>query len=158
MASIDSGTTASTSPLPPRSLAARLGITSVPRDELRRRYTQSGSSFVKIMGADVHYVDEGSGDIIVMIHGFASSLHTWNRVADELKREHRVIRLDLPPFGVTGPLRSSSGAIETMNLPTYRRFIDTFMQALGISRATVHGQFARRADCVGLCGAASRCG
>ncbi|VVD28854.1 alpha/beta fold hydrolase [Paraburkholderia dioscoreae] len=139
MASIDSTKPASTIPLPPRSLAARLGITSVPRDELRQRYTQSGSRFVKIMGADVHYVDEGSGDIIVMMHGFASSLHTWNRVADELKREHRVIRLDLPPFGVTGPLRSSSGAIETMDLPTYRRFIDTFMQALGISRATLIG-------------------
>ncbi|MFM0000665.1 alpha/beta hydrolase [Paraburkholderia dipogonis] len=139
MASIDSGTPASTSPLPPRSLAARLGITSVPRDELRRRYTQSGSRFVKIMGADVHYVDEGSGELIVMIHGFASSLHTWNRVADELRREHRVIRLDLPPFGVTGPLRPGSGEIETMNLPTYRRFIDTFLQALGISRATFIG-------------------
>ncbi len=138
MASIDSSTSAST-PLPSRSLAERLGITSVPREELRRRYTQSGSRFVKIMGADVHYVDEGSGDIIVMIHGFASSLHTWNRVADELKREYRVIRLDLPPFGVTGPLRSSSGAIETMNLPTYRRFIDTFLQALGVSRATFIG-------------------
>lgn len=139
MASIDSTTPASTTQLPPRSLAARLGITSVPRDELRRRYVQSGSRFVKIMGADVHYVDEGSGDIVVMIHGFASSLHTWNRVADELKRERRVIRLDLPPFGVTGPLRSGSGAIETMDLPTYRRFIDTFMQALGISRATLIG-------------------
>jgi pimeloyl-ACP methyl ester carboxylesterase len=139
MASIDSGTPASTSPLPPRSLTARLGITSVPRDELRRRYTQSGSRFVKIMGADVHYVDEGSGELIVMIHGFASSLHTWNRVADELRREYRVIRLDLPPFGVTGPLRSGSGEIETMNLPTYRRFIDTFLQALGISRATFIG-------------------
>ncbi|MFM0199463.1 alpha/beta hydrolase [Paraburkholderia fungorum] len=139
MASIESAAPTSTAPLPPRSLAARLGITSVPRTELQRRYTQSGSKFVKIMGADVHYVDEGSGDTIVMIHGFASSLHTWNRVADELKREHRVIRLDLPPFGVTGPLRSNSGAIETMNLPTYRRFIDTFMQALGISRATLIG-------------------
>ncbi len=125
--------------LPPRSLAARLGLTSVPRDELRRRYTQSGSNFVRIMGADVHYVDEGSGDIIVMIHGFASSLHTWNRVADELKHAYRVIRLDLPPFGVTGPLRSSTGAIEAMNLPTYRRFIDTFLQALGVSRAIFIG-------------------
>jgi pimeloyl-ACP methyl ester carboxylesterase len=125
--------------LPPRSLAARLGITSVPRAELRRRYTQHGSKFVTIMGADVHYVDEGHGDAIVMIHGFASSLHTWNRVADELGQTHRVIRLDLPPFGVTGPLRSASGAIETMNLPTYRRFIDTFMQALGIGRATFIG-------------------
>ncbi|CAD6521221.1 2-succinyl-6-hydroxy-2, 4-cyclohexadiene-1-carboxylate synthase [Paraburkholderia kirstenboschensis] len=125
--------------LPPRSLAARLGLTSVPRDELRRRYTQSSSNFVRIMGADVHYVDEGSGDIIVMVHGFASSLHTWNRIADELKHAYRVIRLDLPPFGVTGPLRSSTGAIETMNLPTYRRFIDTFLQALGVSRAIFIG-------------------
>jgi pimeloyl-ACP methyl ester carboxylesterase len=139
MASIESATPASTAPLPPRSVAARLGITSVPRAELQQRYTQSGSKFVKIMGADVHYVDEGSGDTIVMIHGFASSLHTWNRVADELKREHRVIRLDLPPFGVTGPLRSAHGEIETMNLPTYRRLIDTFLQALGISRATFIG-------------------
>ncbi|MDR6391956.1 alpha/beta fold hydrolase [Paraburkholderia phenoliruptrix] len=132
----------STAPLPRRPLAARLGITSVPRDELRRRYAQSGSKFIRIMGADVHYVDEGSdqgGGIIVMIHGFASSLHTWDRVADELKHAYRVIRLDLPPFGVTGPLRSSTGAIETMNLPTYRRFIDTFLQALGIARATFIG-------------------
>ncbi|RZF27227.1 alpha/beta fold hydrolase [Paraburkholderia sp. UYCP14C] len=143
MTTNDSTSSSSTAPLPRRSLAARLGITSVSRTDLRRRYTQSGSQFVQIMGADVHYVDEGPGAVngnpIVMIHGFASSLHTWNRVADELKREHRVIRLDLPPFGVTGPLRSASGAIETMNLPTYRRFIDTFLQALGIERATLIG-------------------
>jgi pimeloyl-ACP methyl ester carboxylesterase len=134
----DSSTSSSTA-LPSRSIAARLGITSVARADLRRRYTQHGSKFVKIMGADVHYVDEGQGDTIVMIHGFASSLHTWNRVADELKQRYRVIRLDLPPFGVTGPLRSSSGEIETMNLPAYRRFIDTFLQALDISRAIFIG-------------------
>ena len=139
MASLETASPAPFTTLPPRSLAARLGITSVPRDELRRRYTQTGSKFIDIMGADVHYVDEGSGDLIVMIHGFASSLHTWDAVAHELARGHRVIRLDLPPFGVTGPLRTASGEIETMSLPTYRRFIDTFMQALGIRRATMIG-------------------
>lgn len=139
MASLESTSPTQFAALPPRSLAARLGLTSVPRDELRRRYTQTGSKFIPIMGADVHYVDEGSGDLIVMIHGFASSLHTWDAVAQELARNHRVIRLDLPPFGVTGPLRMASGEIETMNLPTYRRFIDTFMQALGITRATMIG-------------------
>jgi pimeloyl-ACP methyl ester carboxylesterase len=139
----DTASPASIASLPRRSLAARLGITSVSRADLRQRYTQSGSQFVDIMGAQVHYVDEGAstaeGTTIVMIHGFASSLHTWNRVADELKRKHRVIRFDLPPFGVTGPLRSASGAIETMNLPAYRRFIDTFLQALDIERATLIG-------------------
>jgi pimeloyl-ACP methyl ester carboxylesterase len=134
-------------PLPPRSLAARLGITSVPRDELKRRYTQTGSRFVQIMGADVHYIDEGptraeasgANNVIVMIHGFASSLHTWNDMASDLARDHRVIRFDLPPFGVTGPLRDATGSIVTMNLPAYRRFFDTFMQALGVTRATLVG-------------------
>ena len=139
MASFETVPSAPGAPLPPRSLAARLGITSVPRDALRQRYTQPGSKFVNIMGSDVHYVDEGSGELLVMIHGFASSLHTWDGVAEELARSYRVIRLDLPPFGVTGPLRTPSGAIETMNMPTYRRFIDTFMQALGIQRATLIG-------------------
>jgi pimeloyl-ACP methyl ester carboxylesterase len=137
MASLDTASHTQSTPLAPRSLAARLGISSVPRDELRQRYTQRGSKFVRIMGADVHYVDEGSGELLVMIHGFASSLHTWDSVADELSRSYRVIRLDLPPFGVTGPLRSPSGEIETMNLPTYRRFIDTFMQALGLDTRRV---------------------
>ncbi|MEM5343749.1 alpha/beta fold hydrolase [Paraburkholderia azotifigens] len=92
------------------------------------------------MGTDVHYVDEGAGEsTIVMIHGFASSLHTWNDVASAMTRDYRVIRLDLPPFGVTGPLRNAAGAIETTDLPTYRRFFDTFMQVLGIGRATLIG-------------------
>jgi pimeloyl-ACP methyl ester carboxylesterase len=39
------------------------------------------------MGADVHYVEEGSGDLIVMIHSFASSLHTWDALAQELARD-----------------------------------------------------------------------
>ncbi|RFU45350.1 alpha/beta fold hydrolase [Paraburkholderia sp. DHOC27] len=143
MASFESIASETQAALPRRSLAARLGITSVPRAELRRRYTQPGSKFIGIMGADVHYVDEGGDDnsdkVIVMIHGFASSLHTWDVLAGQLARNYRVIRLDLPPFGVTGPLRTTSGEIETMNLPTYRRFIDTFMQALGITRATLIG-------------------
>ncbi|MEQ5838634.1 alpha/beta hydrolase [Paraburkholderia acidicola] len=140
MASLESISPAQPAPLPRRSLAARLGITSVPRADLRSRYTQSGSKFVQIMGGDVHYVEQGTGPrTLVMIHGFAASLHTWDGIAGDLAREYRVIRLDLPPFGVTGPLRNASGGIETMNLPTYRRFIDTFMQALGVTRATLIG-------------------
>ena len=140
MASLESISPAQPAPLPRRSLAARLGITSVPRADLRSRYTQSGSKFVQIMGGDVHYVEQGTGPrTLVLIHGFGASLHTWNGIADDLALEYRVIRLDLPPFGVTGPLRNASGGIETMNLPTYRRFIDTFMQAIGVTRATLIG-------------------
>jgi hypothetical protein len=70
-----------------RRTAARFGIGSVPRDEPRPRYTRTASTFNRIMGADVHYVEEGSGDLIVMIHGFASSLHRWDGLEQELARD-----------------------------------------------------------------------
>jgi pimeloyl-ACP methyl ester carboxylesterase len=140
MSSFESISPAQPAPLPRRSLAARLGIVSVPRAELRRRYTQTGSKFVQIMGTDVHYVEQGTGPrTLVLIHGFAASLHTWDGIADDLARDYRVIRLDLPPFGVTGPLRDASGRIETMNIGVYRRFIDTFIQAVDATRATLIG-------------------
>jgi pimeloyl-ACP methyl ester carboxylesterase len=93
----------------------------------------------------VHYVNEGRGETIVLIHGFASLLHTWNRVADKLKRDHRVIRVDLPPFGVTGPLAFGERRHrndESADLPAVHRHI----HAGARHRARdLHRQFARRA-------------
>ncbi|RKP52651.1 alpha/beta fold hydrolase [Trinickia fusca] len=125
--------------LPRRSLAARLGITSIAREELVRRHALPASRFVTIAGNTIHYVDEGHGKPIVLLHGFGASLHTWNGVAAELARERRVIRVDLPPFGVTGPLRAAGGTLETMDIDAYRRFIDQFVDALGLTHASFVG-------------------
>ena len=37
-----------------------------------------------------------------MLHGFGASLHTWEPWAQALASDHRVIRFDLPGFGLTG--------------------------------------------------------
>ena len=50
----------------------------------------------------VHYRDEGDGDVILLIHGTGSSLHTWEKWAQGLIKSYRVIRLDLPAYGLTG--------------------------------------------------------
>ena len=58
------------------------------------------ASFLDVAGARVHYVDEGQGDPVVMIHGFASSLGVWDGVRQALvASHHRVIALDLKGFG-----------------------------------------------------------
>ncbi len=49
---------------------------------------------------DVHYRDEGIGQVIVLLHGTGASLHTWDKWTKELKKKYRVIRLDLPAYGV----------------------------------------------------------
>jgi len=58
-----------------------------------------------IDGVNVRYRDEGPKDAetIVMVHGFTSSLETWDALAGELKSDYRVIRLDLAGHGLTGP-------------------------------------------------------
>jgi len=76
---------------------------NIPLKELKAKYANEESKFISIDGMDVHYRDQGSGQPIVLLHGTASSLHTWDEWAKSLKANYRVIRFDLPAFGLTGP-------------------------------------------------------
>src|SRR4051794_6851963 len=60
------------------------------------------ATFTTIDGVRVRYVDQGQGSTVVLIHGFASSLETWDSVIPTLVESgHRVIALDLRGFGWT---------------------------------------------------------
>ncbi|OYQ31606.1 hypothetical protein CHU95_20930 [Niveispirillum lacus] len=101
-------------------------------DALRAQYTLPNSRFMNIDGTPVHYVDEGSGPAILLLHGSYSSLRQWNVWAAELKKKYRVIRFDMPPAGLSGP--SAHG-----NYTTEDNFqlIDTLTQRLGVNRFMV---------------------
>lgn len=75
----------------------------IPTGELEARYADDASRFVQLDGLRVHYKDEGSGPTLLLIHGTASSLHTWDGWVRELEGDFRVLRLDLPAYGLTGP-------------------------------------------------------
>lgn len=146
----------------------RVGLFSLSRDTLARRYALPASRWVQVMGALVHYTEEGvpEGEPLVLIHGFGASLHTWEGVMPALRQHYRVIRLDLAPFGLTGPLRDSHGRIVTMDIDAYRAFIDAFLAAVNIAR-DARRQLAGWTDRVGSCRApadgrqparADRCG
>ena len=89
------------------SVTFLLGLAShspdIPVSELKIKYTNQFSKFIQIDGMDVHYRDEGIGQVIVLLHGTGASLHTWDKWTKELKKKYRVIRLDLPAYGLTGP-------------------------------------------------------
>ncbi|WP_055325262.1 alpha/beta fold hydrolase [Ralstonia solanacearum] len=120
----------------------RLGLRSLPRDMLIARYAKPQSRYLPLMGTRVHYTDEGAAHAdgtLLLIHGFGASLHTWDGVLPQLARRWRVIRLDLPPFGITGPPRDAEGRPRTMALPLYRDFIDAFVDSLGLHRLSLIG-------------------
>jgi len=75
-----------------------------PRAALEATYATPPSAFVEIAGVRLHLRDTGPRDApaLVMLHGFGSSLHTWDDWAALLEPDHRVIRIDVPGFGLTG--------------------------------------------------------
>ncbi len=71
-------------------------------EELAPTYAAAPSQFMALNEMKIHYRDEGVGTPIVLIHGTGASLHTWEAWTKELIKDYRVIRLDLPAYGLTG--------------------------------------------------------
>jgi len=107
-----------------------------PRAALEARYAAAPSQFVEAAGARLHLRDTGPREApaILLLHGFGSSLHTWDDWAAELQTTHRVIRFDIPGFGLTGPDPSGDYTEERA-----QAVILALMQRLGVERAAVIG-------------------
>lgn len=104
---------------------------------LSARWAPAPSQFIEVEGMQVHVRDEGPRDDatpIVLLHGTSASLHTWEGWATALRAERRVIRFDLPAFGLTGPHPQADYSIDG-----YVRFVHAVMQTLHIPRFVLAG-------------------
>lgn len=81
---------------------ASMGVGSQPLSELTEKYTDDTSKFLAVDDLVIHYRDEGDGPVLVLLHGVASSLHTWDGWVNRLAPHYRIIRIDLPGHGLTG--------------------------------------------------------
>lgn len=74
------------------------------RVELEAKYAAPPSEFIQVAGLRMHVRDNGPRDApaVILLHGLGSSLHTWEPWALTLAIRFRVIRFDLPGFGLTG--------------------------------------------------------
>ena len=104
--------------------------------ELQKRYSSTSNNVVNVDGMRIHYKDTGSQDapVLLFLHGFGSSLQTWDVWAGSLEQKYRVIRLDLPGFGLTGPSPSNDYS-EFNDVNTLTQFVDK----LGVSELSVIG-------------------
>jgi pimeloyl-ACP methyl ester carboxylesterase len=112
-----------------------------PVQTLVARWALPPSDFIDVKGQLVHLRDEGPRDDpipLLLLHGTGASLHTWDGFAAALKTHRRVIRIDLPAFGLTGPFAGQYAADDYRG-DTYARFVLDFLDALRVQRATVAG-------------------
>ena len=109
----------------------------VPVAQLKARWAAPPSQFLALDGMDVHLRDEGPRDDsvpLLLLHGTSSSLHTFDGWAQRLSRSRRVIRLDLPGFGLTGPWPAGDYRGER-----YRAFFVDLLDRLKVPRVIVAG-------------------
>ena len=108
-----------------------------PVSALVARRAPPPSQFVAIDGLQVHLRDEGPRDDptpIVLLHGTSASLHTWDGWVAALLPRHRVVRLDLPGFGLTGPAPD-----DDYSMGRYVEFIASALDTLGIEQCVIAG-------------------
>lgn len=81
----------------------------------------------------LHYVDEGEGPIVLLLHGWGAQAETYRLIINHLSSRCRVIAPDLPGFG------GSQEPPEAWNIDQYVDFISEFIRALGIQECAVMG-------------------
>lgn len=57
------------------------------------------SKFIKVKGSNMHYIDEGSGDPVLFIHGNPTSSYIWRNIIPYVAKDARAIAIDLIGFG-----------------------------------------------------------
>ncbi|MEY4513005.1 MAG: hypothetical protein RLZZ450_5127 [Pseudomonadota bacterium] len=75
-------------------------------DRLSTKYEYPSSRYMTVGGKRLHYCVEGRGPTLVLLHGALSSLHTWQGWVELLSAHYRIVRIDLPGFGLSDHLAS----------------------------------------------------
>ncbi len=110
---------------------------NMTHDQLAAKYADADSKFVVLEGLDgirVHYKDEGSGPAVLLVHSSLGDLKDWDAWVKILSKNYRVVRLDLPAFGLTGPVPSGNYSIDR-----YLTMVDGLMDHLGIECFAIAG-------------------
>lgn len=124
-------------------IALAIGATSacatreIPIATLAAEYALPASqNFEPSPGVRVHYTDEGNrnGRTLILVHGFAASVHAWRPWIERLKPDYRLVAIDLPGHGLT---QTPDGYRSTLEGNV--AFIDALATKIGVSSFVLAG-------------------
>jgi len=91
------------------------------------------SKYIDVMGSQMHYVDEGAGEVILLLHGNPESVYSWRNVIPHLTPVARVIAVDLIGMG-----KSDKPDIDYSFLD-HANYLEEFIQQMNLSNVTIVG-------------------
>jgi len=116
------------------TMAAVSYTPSLPAKIAEQKYTSEHSHFVEVDGLRMHYSDQGVGSVLVLLHGSNDSLQAWNHWSDLLSDQYRIISIDLPGHGLTGP-----DAMERYDWLEMAQLTSKLLSQIGITSYSVGG-------------------
>jgi pimeloyl-ACP methyl ester carboxylesterase len=117
----------------PLALALTGCVAIQPRAVIHSRVP--AAELLVVGGQTVHVEQRGSGDPVLLLHGFGESTFTWRLVAPALAERFHVIAVDLNGFGYTDRPRDPAA----YTLDGQQRLVLGVLDALGVDRAHVVG-------------------
>ncbi|WP_313163169.1 alpha/beta hydrolase [Sedimentibacter sp.] len=88
---------------------------------------------INIDGININYIDEGQGNVVLLLHGWGGNIQTMMPIANILKDKCRVIVLDLPGFGESDKPR------EPWNSYDYSDCVDKFIELKKLDNIILFG-------------------
>lgn len=107
---------------------------TITREQIVAKYADAASRFVELDGVTVHYKDEGRGPAVLLVHGSLGDLSDWDAWVALLRERYRVIRLDLPSFGLSGGVPNGNYSIDR-----YLTLVDSLTDHVGEARFAIVG-------------------
>jgi pimeloyl-ACP methyl ester carboxylesterase len=103
--------------------------------------TQLPGRLLDIAGCETYVVDAPARSPeplppVVLLHGYGDTADCWRRVLPALQRGRRVVAIDTPPFGRSGPPPAN---FEDDLIACYEEFFPALFDELDIGRAVVVG-------------------
>jgi len=108
---------------------------TLSHSSIRRKYENAASRYLTVDGKRFHYRIEGAGPTLVLLHGVMASLHTWDGWVEQLKSSYRIIRMDLPGFGLSDHMVEDDHYTPEFSVA----LLDKVREAFGIERFSIAG-------------------
>ena len=74
---------------------------TVPKDEVISKASLPESHFVEWKGMDIHYIEKGEGEDVLLVHGLGGSVFDFEDLFYKMSEDYHVVAVDLPGFSLS---------------------------------------------------------
>ena len=91
--------------------------------------------YIKVNGIQLHYMEEGEGELVILLHGFPEFWYSWRKQIPVFSKKYRVVAPDMRGYN----LSDKPGSIQDYKIDILAKDIADLVSALGEKKAIIVG-------------------